>query len=161
MLELKMEEGYEDMLFRYGISCAENLVTLRKITKADYDKLMDFHKRGEVPSRDFLERVFATAIERIGDEKTPEAVDKYFRERHNLVIDHREGSYSIMPDVMCEACKVSEGEIIGVDNPRNVTFPVYRVRYENGEDIAFGKYFNDFKVGDRIVVHNKSAVRKL
>ena len=26
MLESKMEESYEEMLFRYGITCAENLV---------------------------------------------------------------------------------------------------------------------------------------
>ena len=57
MLERKMNESYEETLFRYGISCAENLVMLGKITKADYDRLMDYQRRKEVPDREFVERM--------------------------------------------------------------------------------------------------------
>ena len=161
MLEKKMEETYEGMLFMYGISCAENLVNLGKITKADYDKIMEYHRKGEVPPREFVQRVFAAAVERIGDEKTPEAVERYFVERHNSIIDRREGSYAKMPDVLCDACKVRDGEIIGIDNFKGVSFPVYKIRYENGEDIAFGKYFRYFRVGERVRTHNKSVVKRL
>jgi hypothetical protein len=161
MLEKKMEESYEEMLFMYGISCAENLVNLGKITQDDYDKLMDYNQKKEVPPRDFVERVFATAVERIGDEKTPEAVERYFRERHNEIIDKREGSYDLMPDSLCELCKYSEGVIVAIDNNGFLPFPVYRVTGKTGNDFAFGMYFNGFKVGDKIAIHNKSAVRKI
>lgn len=161
MLERKMEESYEGMLFMYGISCAENLVNLGKITPIDYNKLMDYHKKREVPPRDFVERVFAAAVERIGEEKTPEAVERYFRENHNNIIDRREGSYSFMPDALCELCKYMEGVVIRIDSNGFVSFPIYRIRTEDGEDFAFGKYFSGFEVGDKISIHNKSAVRKL
>ncbi len=157
---VKMKKSYEEMLFRYGISCAENLVFLGTISPTDYNKLVSYSRRKDIPDREFLERVFSVAVTRIG-EKTPEAVDEYFRRRHNQLIDRREGNYTKMPGVLCELCKVREGEIIGIDDSKKVPFPVYRVRYQDGEDIAFGKYFNDFNVGDRIVVHNKSVVRKL
>ena len=156
-----MEESYEGMLFMYGISCAENLVNLGVITQADYDKLMDYHKKSQIPLRDFVVRVFAAADKRIGTEKTPEAAEKYFVERHNSIIDRREGNYAKMPDVLCEACKVRDGVIIGIDNPIGIPFPIYKIRYENGEDIAFGKYFRYVRIGDRVRTHNKSVVKKL
>ena len=160
MLEKKMEETYEGMLFIYGISCAENLLNLGIISKADHAKLMDYHKRGEVPPKDFVLRVFAEADGRIED-KTPEGAERYFVERHNSIIDRREGNYAKMPDVMCENCKVRDGEIIGIDNPAGVSFPVYRIRYKDRDDIAFGKYIRYFRIGDRVRTHNKSVVKKI
>jgi len=156
-----MNESYEETLFRYGISCAENLVMLGKITKADYDRLMDYQRRKEVPDREFVERVFVAAVERIGREKTTEAVEKYFLERHNEVIDRREGSYAIMPDVMCENCKIRDGIVVGIDVLKGVPFPIYKIKYGDKEEIAFGKYFRDVCIGDRVRTHNKSVVKKL
>ena len=161
MLEKKMEESYEGMIFMYGISCAENLVNLGKISKEDYDKLHEYHKDGKIPPRDFVKRVFAAAVERIGSEETPLAVERYFKERHNQIIEKKEGSYALMPDALCDACKYVEGTIIAIDNNPHINFPIYRVKCETGEDIAFGKYASGFNIGDRIAIHNKSAIKKI
>jgi hypothetical protein len=161
MLEKKMEETYESMLFRYGLPCADNLLAIKKITQIDYDQLMDYHKNKIVPPRDFVIRIFAAADERIGEIKTPEAVEDYFINRHNGVIDRKEGAYLFLPKPICENCKVHDGVIIGIDYQEIVPFPIYKIKYDDKESIAFGKYFSGFKTGDKVRVHNKEVIKKI
>jgi hypothetical protein len=162
MLEKKMKESYEEMLFRYGLSCADNLLVLKKISQEDYDRLFEYADKKEVPDKEFIERIFSAAVKRIG-EKTAEAVEKYFLEKHNAVIENREGNYSrlwkISPD-RCLECMAGKAVIIGVGHKMGI--PVYNVRYKSGKmDIAIGRYlWDEVQIGDTITIHNKSAVRK-
>jgi len=158
MLENKMTETYEKELFRYGITCTDNLLLLRKINQVTYDMLHDIADKGEVPDREILEKIFSEAVQRIG-EKTPEAVHEYFTKRHNDIIDKRDGNYSKLPVELCELCKVRDGVVIEIKQIENI--PIYKVKYSNGEEFVTGKYLKDVKVNDKIRTHNKSAVKKL
>ncbi len=155
-----MNISYEEMLFRYGLSCVHNLLLLKKITKDEYDEIYLYADRKEIPSREFLERIFSEAIRRIGPDKTAKAVDDYFRFRHNQIIDNRDGNYKLLSDEQCEDCKTYEGEIIKVEYKMDV--PIYTVRVIAKNELTIGKYlWDDVKIGDKIVAHNHSGVRKL
>ncbi|MBR9706397.1 hypothetical protein GOV14_05155 [Candidatus Pacearchaeota archaeon] len=158
MLEEKIMATYEEELFRYGITCVENLVHLKKVTPDQRDELILMAKSGIVPSRDVLEQVFSEAVKRIG-EKTSEAVDEYFVKRHNKLIDDREGNYIKLSDEQCEMCKVRDGIVTNVRYMDDVA--VYEVEYSDGKGIAIGKYFATANVGDKIRCHNHAAVKKI
>ncbi len=161
-MKSKTQISYEEILFRYGLSCADNLLVLKKISQKDYDRLFENADKREVPDKEFLQRVFSAAIKRIGEE-TAQAVEKYFLEKHNTIIENREGDYARLWKISpkrCLECMAGKAVIIGIEYKMGV--PVYNVRYESGkEEIAIGKYlWDEVKVGDTITIHNNSAVRK-
>ncbi|MEM0465364.1 MAG: hypothetical protein QXW97_01530 [Candidatus Pacearchaeota archaeon] len=155
-----MEDTYEGMLFTYGITCLENRLYRGKIRKEDYDKAMDYWNKGKTPSSEFISKILPFADEKI-TEKTPEAVERYFLEQHNSIIDKKEGEYANMPDILCESCKVLIGDVVKIENFKEIPYPVYRIKYKSHEDIAVGKFFRDVKVGDRVITHNKAIVKKI
>ena len=155
-----MPETYEKALFRYGITCADNLLLLGKISQKDYDKLYSYIGKEDKIQRDFLERIFSAAVQRIGSEKTPEAVEDYFLNRHNQIIDRREGNYSKIPDELCETCKVKDCVVNEVFKKKGKN--IYVISDSGKNNFAFGDYLSeDIKKGDLVRIHNNYIIKKL
>ncbi|MFZ5954885.1 MAG: HypC/HybG/HupF family hydrogenase formation chaperone [Nanoarchaeota archaeon] len=158
MLEKKIWT-YEEVLFRFSISCLEDRYNSGRMDKQRFEKIVEYAQKSEIPPIDLIKEFIQNAIKKIHP-KTPEAVEDYFLKEHNNLIDRREEEYANCPEEICEICKAKKG-IVKEILDRNL--PTYLIECEDGSlDYTVHKYFPEqIKVGDKIISHNKIFVKKL
>ncbi len=164
MLEKMVEDEAGKVFWAYSRSCVDGLKAVGGIDDIDYTSIKEYEDRGEVPEREFLERVYPSAIGRIKkvageigreywDEKT---IRDYFVKRHNEIIDRQEGRYAQMSPEMRELCKVKVGKIVEMKKESDV--PIYNLDYGDGnKEWVIGKNLPDAKIGDYISTHWRFA----
>ncbi|MFH1802250.1 MAG: hypothetical protein ABH864_02240 [archaeon] len=150
---------------KYAYPCAHILCTVRgDVSEEDFDKMRDAAVNDKVMDREYLEKVFFRAFDRIkkiaeemGKDKWDiEVIREYFVGRHNDVL--MDSDY---PESFKEMCKTHQGKVVSVEDNGEVI-----VRY-NSEQGGEKKrkirkdYFPDLKVGDKVMIHWRYAVERI
>ena len=160
---LKMDETL--YFLKYAYPCVYTLKNLGKVSQDDVEILEDAVKKWKPLSKDYLEKIFSAAFERMKKVSEETGMDywsnalihEYFVNRHNINIDNREGTYAKLPDSICDLCKVYKGtvsEVIG-KKPQVVQLKgIQRAgRYIN--------YYNiDLEPGDKVTTHFGFIIEK-
>ena len=153
----------EAMYFlRYAYPCMRTLEMLGKVTPGDVKHIDDIiHSIGRV-EKEYLEKIFTAAISRLKhlakdlqkDYWDMEVIREYFLTRHNTIIDSKQGSYALLPETMCAACKVYTGKVkklYTVNNQNIVTLTDIKPYYSRTEFINF--YNLPLQQGDIVSTH--------
>lgn len=151
----------ETYFLRYAFPCSHILCMVRgEVDDSEYALL----KRASLDEtisieRDFLERVFFRAFERIDriaqelgkDRWDKETIEEYFVVRHNDVVDK-----SDYPESFKNMCRVYEACVIEMHDNEAI------VRYaHNKRRKVFTDYIRDVAVGDVVRIHWQYAVEKV
>ncbi len=154
----------EIFFLKYAFPCSFIIKQRGEITQEEYSTLENAAVNNEVLQREFLERVYFRAFQRIkiiAKEMKKEIWDlsiikSYFREKHNEIIDDGMYSYAEAPPVLKELCKVYEARVISLEN--NVAV----VEYAQGKRRpVITSLVSDLKPGNLVTIHYGYAVERL
>lgn len=150
----------EVYFLRYAFPCSHILRTLRKeIGEEDYEKMKLATVNEVVLPRDYLERVFHRAFERMGkiahelgkDRWDRDVIEEYFVKRHNAFVDASEN-----PEQFKDQCRVHIAEI------KEITGGEMVVAYGSGKSRKVRRdYVPGVSVGDKVTIHYSYAVEKV
>lgn len=150
----------EVYFLKYALPCSHILFTVRKeVSKEEFDMMKDAASNDKVLSREFLERVFFRAFDRIkilagemGKDKWDfEVIKEYFRVRHNPVLDK-----SDYPESFKDMCRVYEAKVLEIQGGEMI------VEYGIGTKRKVKKDFvSGVGVGDKVTIHWSHAVEKV
>ena len=150
----------EIYFLKYAYPCSHILCAVRKeITKKEFNEMENAAINNIKLEREFLEKVYWRAFERInkltkemGKEKWDiEVIKEYFLIRHNDILDN-----SDYPESFKEMCKVFTGEVIRKTNDGEII-----VKYKNNERKVKTNYLPEIKIGDKVTIHWQYAIEKI
>lgn len=152
----------EVYFIRYASPCSHILCTVRgEVAEKEFDLMEEAAINGKVLDRNFLERVFFRAFNRINklaeemnkDKWDLDVIKEYFRVRHNPVLDA-----SDYPESFKEQCKVFEGEVKEIlDNEAIVEYNNQGIKSRRVKTA----YHPDTKVGDKVTIHWSYIIEKI
>ncbi|MBW3012425.1 hypothetical protein KY311_04520 [Candidatus Woesearchaeota archaeon] len=151
-------EPVELYFLKFAYPCSEILRDLGKITDNDVEKLKQHMEKRQIPEREYLEKVFSAAVNRIkksnGRIWDKKIIRKYFVEEHDDVIDSNEGSYAVLNDKIKNLCRVKKAELVRQKGR------IFLAKTGKEERPVICLYDNP-KVGDNVLIHYACAVEKL
>ncbi len=157
MLEDKLEDwSYKKAIFRYGMPCVKDRVSLGTVSLEEYNELLSYLGReNEIPD-DLILKHFKLVVDSV-DGADGEAVDSYFMGEHNHKIHKKEGDYSFYPEAFCKLCVSRDAVVL-----RKLDGDKYVVEYSNERSAVSGEYLGfDIKKGKEVRIHRGHIVRKL
>lgn len=159
MLEKVVEMEPEVYFLRYAFPCSHIICKIRKeINEEEYKKMERAAAENKVLPREFLEKVFFRAFERISkiadelgkDKWNKEVIKEYFVNRHNDFVHNSEN-----PETFKDLCRVHKAEIVELTGNELV------VKYGKNKKRKVKSYVKNAKVGDKVVIHYFYAVEKV
>lgn len=155
----------EAYFIKYAYPCAHILVTVRgDVSEEEYEKMKDAAINNKVMDREYLEKVFFRAFDRISkiaeemgkDKWDVEVIREYFCVRHNNVL-----MGSDYPESFKEMCRTYQADVIEILDSGEVI-----VEYESElggkkKRRVSKEYLPDLKLGDRVWIHWQYAVEKV
>ena len=156
----KMKVPAEVYFLRYAFPCSHIICKIRKeISDEEYKKMERAAAEGKVLGREYLEKVFFRAFERIEkiakemkkDKWDKEVIEEYFVRRHNFFVDASDN-----PESFKELCRIHRANVSDVKGKELI------VEYENGKKRTVkNNYVPNVKVGDKVMIHYFYAVEKV
>lgn len=155
----------EVYFIKYAYPCAHILCKVRKdVSEEEFRAMEDAAINNKIMDREYLERVFFRAFNRIGkiaqelgkDKWDKEVIEEYFVGRHNDVLEK-----SDYPESFKEMCCVYGGEVVELDEKGGVVV-LYKSRDGTTRKRKVRKdYFKDLKIGDKVRIHWQYVVEKI
>lgn len=152
-------ETPERLFLRYALPCTFLLIVQKKIPQETANLLEEIYIKNKPLERKVLEEIFTTAYEQIkiiAKDKDPwnnETIKKYFLEKHNDFVDHRDE----IPEGLKDFCRIQEAQIIDMHSNYEVTvmFHSHKTR------IVKTKLVENTNIGNLVRVHYYYIVDKL
>ncbi|MBW2972589.1 HypC/HybG/HupF family hydrogenase formation chaperone [Candidatus Woesearchaeota archaeon] len=144
----------EVYFMRYAFPCARVLVDFRKtLSEKDYEQMQNAVENDIPLSREYLERVFKLAFERMrtisDDVWNVETIRKYFCEGHEAMLSND------LPPMIKRLCVVRSGKLI------RKTKGFFKADLGGGDVRVVAALYKDAKVGDTAMIHYGYAVEKV
>ncbi len=149
----------ENFFLKYAFPCSWVIYARGEISLEEYNVLKEAALEGKKLSRDFLEKVYFRAFERLSriaeemnkDKWDMQVIEEYFRNRHNSIVELSEH-----PQLIKEFCKVYESTI------KSISDEFYIVKYGLNKERKVKKVFvPNANIGDRIRIHYDYAIEKV
>lgn len=155
---------------KYAYPCIRTLQQIGRVTEEDVKYLDNVVKGEETLNVGFVEDRFVAAFRRIKkladcmgkDYRDIEVIRQYFLHEHNRVIDKKEGTYAVLPESICDVCKVRTGYVETVNpNPKNEVVKLKNIEpgYSLNHFVNF--YGLDLSLGDKVSTHYGFIIEKL
>ncbi|MFH0970465.1 MAG: HypC/HybG/HupF family hydrogenase formation chaperone [Candidatus Diapherotrites archaeon] len=153
----------EILFVKYAFPCAFILRERNEITEEELSMIEQAALHEKILPRDFLERVFFRAfnrIDRLANEMKKrrwdyEVIHSYFVSRHNEIISNGSEAYEHAPDSLRELCKVYSAKIQSIQDTTLVVKYGDKIRPVCGEMIPFPK------IGENVTIHYGYAIERV
>ena len=153
----------EVLFLKYAFPCAFIIRQRKEISDEEFNTLKDAAINNKVLQREFLEKIFFRAFERIkkvGEEMNKEMWDvevikEYFLVKHNEIINGGMYSYANSPESLKNLCKVHKAKVI------NIKEDILIVEYNGKTRPVMKDFIPDAQIGDTVTIHYGYAIEKL
>ena len=144
----------EVCFLRYAFPCARVLVDVRKtLSEAEWEKMQQAVETDTPMSRDYLEKTFPLAIERIKkinpDPWNVDTIREYFWHRHEVDLSKD------LPPLIKRLCVVKKGIL------EKQIKGVFKVNLGDNDARIVTALYQNPTVGDTVMVHYGYAVEKI
>ena len=155
----------EEVFFlKYAFPCSFILLDRKEITKEELDKLEKAVVNDEVLDREYLEKIYFRAFQKIEkfanelkkDKWGLEVLKKYFIEEHNCIINEGKYAYAKAPESLKNLCKVHKAKVLEIKDE------VLIVEYDGNKKRPVMKLLvPGVVVNDIVTIHYGYAIEKL
>lgn len=154
----------EVYFIKYAYPCAHILCTVRgDVSEEEFKEMEDAAIHNKAMDRDYLERVFFRAFDRIkkiaeerGKDKWDlEVIKEYFVGRHNSVL--MDSDY---PESFREMCRTYKAEVVSEEDGEIVVKYLSEDGKEKKRKVK-KDYFPELKIGDKVIIHWQYAVERI
>ena len=154
----------EVYFLKYAFPCSFIIRQRSEITKEQFNKLEDAAINNKALPKEFLEKIYFRAFEKIKslaselkkDKWDIKVIRKYFLEKHNELITNGMYSYDKAPEALKNLCKIHKARIIKIKSG------ILIVEYDGNKTRCVMNYLvPDAKINDIVTIHYGYAVEKI
>lgn len=153
----------EVLFIKYALPCSQIIKQWNEISNEEFSQLEEAAINNKVLPKEFLEKVFFRAFERIKivakelnkDVWHPDVIRAYFIDKHNSIIDQGQGNYALAPQTLKNLCKVQKARVLEIKGDCLI------VGYGNQKRVVLNHLVPRAKVNDIVTIHYGYAIEKL